>query len=256
MSTSSGPDMPRRVRIAGHEIVVTDDKPTFWAKAEAGDWESETLDAIAGLCRPGVAFLDIGAWVGPTTLFAAACGAAVTAVEADPRALELLRANVAANPGLSSRIAILAGAAAPQAGTIRIAAPRKPGDSMTSVLVSGSSHVFDVPALTPADLLAAVPQDRTGLVVKIDIEGAEYGLLPALGPVLPGDTEALLVAFHPSLLAQAGRQPDEIAAATDACFAALAPYRPEIVEARAADEKSVQKARNVNVTIRFSRTRA
>jgi FkbM family methyltransferase len=251
MSTLPGSQTPRRVRIAGHEIIVTDDKPTFWDKAEAGAWESETLAAIAGLCRPGVAFLDIGAWVGPTVLYAAACGATVTAVEADPRALELLRGNVEANPGLSARITILPGAASSRPGSIRIAAPRKPGDSMTSVLVTDSPHVFEVPALLPADLLAAVTPDRSGLVVKIDIEGAEYDLVPALVRALPEDTRALLVAFHPGLLAKAGQSLAEIAAATDACFEALAGYAPEIVDGGDDGQVPAETARKRNVTVRF-----
>lgn len=250
MTTSTRPDPPRSVRIAGRDFVVADDKPTFWAKAEAGEWEPETLEAIAGLCRPGVAFLDIGAWVGPTALFAAACGAAVTAVEADPRALELLRGNVAANPSLAPRIAILAGAAAPEAGTVRIGAPRKPGDSMTSVLVGGTPHVFDVPALPPSSLIGAVPPARTGLVVKIDIEGAEYGLIPALAPALPADTTALLVAFHPRLLARSGRSSAEIGRATGSCFTALAHFETRIVGSEATASPR-ELAESDNVTLLF-----
>jgi FkbM family methyltransferase len=245
-------DQPRRVRIAGHAFSVVDDKPTFWARAQAGAWEREALEAIAALCRPGVVFLDIGAWVGPTALFAAACGASVTAIEADPRALELLRDNVAANPGLMDRIAVLAGAAAPMAGTVRIAAPRKPGDSMTSVLVAGTPHVFDVQALTPADIVGSLPEDRTGLVVKIDIEGGEYALLPALAAMLPEDTEALLVAFHPRLLAGSGRSASDVEAATRACFEALAAFEVRAI-GTAGRADPLAAAQKDNVTLRFSR---
>jgi FkbM family methyltransferase len=245
--------LPRRVTLGGRDIFVADDKPTFWARAQAGEWESATLAAIAAACRPGAAFLDIGAWVGPTALYAAACGAAVTAVEADPRALDLLRANVAANPALSTRIAILAGAAAAHPGVVRIAAPRKPGDSMTSVLVSGSAHVFEVPALTPAELLAALPAQRESLAVKIDVEGSEYALLPALGPALPRDAHIVLAAFHPRLMAGAGRTAPEIAAATRACFDALAGFRPEIVDAPPGAGGALQAAQRDNCTIKFTR---
>ena len=255
MPATTGSVTPRRVRMAGQSFLVADDKPTFWDKAEAGEWESETLEAIAALCRPGIAFLDIGAWVGPTTLFAAACGAQVTAVEADPRAIELLRGNVAANPALAGRISVLAGAASAVAGSVRIAAPRKPGDSMTSVLVSGTPHVFEVPALTPADLLAGLPARRTGLVVKIDIEGAEYGLVPALGPALPDDTAAVLLAFHPRLMTGAGRSGDEIATATQACFSALAGFEPRAVDTPG-DADPRQLAESGNVTVLFQRRRA
>ena len=44
-------------------------------------------------------FIDVGAWIGPMTLVAAACGARVVAYEPDPTAADELAANVALNPG-------------------------------------------------------------------------------------------------------------------------------------------------------------
>jgi hypothetical protein len=43
----SAAPQPRSVRLAGVDLWVADDKPTFWARAEAGDWEPETLAALA-----------------------------------------------------------------------------------------------------------------------------------------------------------------------------------------------------------------
>ena len=62
---------------------------------------------------------------------------------------------------------------------------------------------------------------RSGsLVVKIDIEGGEYDLLPPLAAALPrGRTRALIVAFHPGLLRDAGRSDAAVRDATRLCFA-------------------------------------
>jgi predicted nicotinamide N-methyase len=97
-------------------IQVDDDQPTFWDRVEAGAWEPGTLLALQPLLGPGVLFLDIGAWVGPLSLFAAGMGARVIAVEADPRAEVQLRRNLAANPDFAHRVTVMARAAAPIPG--------------------------------------------------------------------------------------------------------------------------------------------
>jgi FkbM family methyltransferase len=243
----------RSVALRGHRLAIVDDKPTFWAKAEAGDWEPETLAALERIAGPGVLVLDIGAWVGPTTLFSAALGADVLAVEADPAAFALLAANVAANPQLSARISLLRAAAGPKPGTMALGAPRKLGDSMSSVLMAGTgAAAFETEVVTPAALASRLPA-AAPLAVKIDIEGGEYALLPAFSPVAERCTQGLLVAFHPRLLAAAGRPAEAIRAATEQCFAALSAFRPEIVESGESGSDVLETAIRRNVTLLFRR---
>jgi FkbM family methyltransferase len=200
---------PRQVKLGGRPILVRDRQSTFWDRVEAGAWEPGTLRTIEGLVEADATFLDIGAWVGPTSLFAAACGAGrVVALEPDPAALDQLRANLAENPDLASRIEVVPRALHPVAGSVALGVRRKPGDSMSSVLLAGGGGAgFEAPALTPDELARMLPSGRR-LVVKMDVEGAEYALLPALGPVLDR-ASALLVSFHPTVLAEA--EPDSAA---------------------------------------------
>ncbi len=221
---------PRQVKLDGRPILVRDRQSTFWDRVEAGAWEPGTLRAIEGLVGPDAVFLDIGAWVGPTSLFAAACGARrVMALEPDPAALDQLRANLAANPGLASRIEVAPRALHPVPGSVALGVRRKPGDSMSSVLLAGSGADFEAPALTPDELARTLPAGR--LVVKMDVEGAEYGLLPALGPVLDR-ASALLVSFHPTVLAEAEPDPSARIRALRAALGALRGFRARPVGAR------------------------
>ena len=231
-SEQGSADGMRETSLRGRQLRVCDDKPTFWDRAAAGLWEPELLSAFERLVRPGDVVLDIGAWVGPTSLFAALLGARVVSVEADPRAAALLRANVAANPGLAGHIRILERAAAAREGHVSLAAPRKPGDSMSSVLLGGRPDGWSVPTVTPDGLMAeAMTAEAGALLVKVDIEGGEYDLLPALVPALPhGRVRALIAAFHPGLLRGSGRSPDEVEAATAACFAALTGWSATVLE--------------------------
>ena len=208
----------RRVRLGQHDIVAADDQPTFWDRVEAGRWEPGTLAALTPLLGPGVAFLDIGAWVGPLSLLAAARGARVVAIEADPAAQDQFRRNLAANPDLGRRIELVEAAISPDEGEVRLGARRKRGDSMSSVLLADGPGAWTAPAVTPAILAARVGQaDR--LVIKIDIEGAEYALLPHLGPLLDRPEVAILLSLHPVILAQAG-----VADLDAALRSALAPF--------------------------------
>jgi FkbM family methyltransferase len=242
---------PRMVTLRRHRFTIVDDKPTFWAKAASGAWEPETLTALEGMAKPGVAFLDIGAWVGPTTLYAAALGARVLAVEADPAAFAQLSANVAANPQFGAQISLLHAAAGPRPGTMHLGAPRKLGDSMSSVLIAGSGAAgFEAPVVTPAALLSRLPPGAA-LAVKIDIEGGEYDLLPALQPLAERCNQGLLVAFHPRLLAAAGRSEAAIRAATEECFQALSSFRPEILESGETGSDALRSACRGNVTVLF-----
>jgi FkbM family methyltransferase len=194
-------ESPRRVRIGMRTIHVADDQPTFWDRVEAGRWEPGTLASLDRLVDGATTFLDLGAWVGPTALYAAARARRVIAVEADPAALEQLKRNLAVNPALAQRIEVVAGAIDAREGPVTLGARRKAGDSMSSTLLADAEHTWSAAAITPRQLAERLRPDER-LVIKMDIEGAEYALLPHLGPLLER-AAAVLVAFHPAILSAA-----------------------------------------------------
>jgi FkbM family methyltransferase len=218
---------PRRVAIGSRTFFVADDQPTFWDRVEAGNWEPGTLRVLEDLLGPGALFVDIGAWVGALSLYAAALGAEVVAVEADPRALDQLGRNLAANPELADRVRVVPRALAAAGGAVRMGARRKPGDSMSSVLLADGGETWTSPGMTPADLASSLPQARVDLV-KIDIEGGEYAVLPALAPLLESGP-ALLLALHPDMLLAAGDQ--DSAATTRRALDAVAHWTCRRVDA-------------------------
>jgi FkbM family methyltransferase len=188
---------PREIKINGRTIRVDDDQPTFWTRVEQGRWERETLAFIDAWVDESTVFLDCGAWVGPTSLYAAFRAKRVVAVEADPEALAQLRRNIAANPELATKIEVVRRALAPNPGVVIMGARRKPGDSMSSVLLAGSVRSWNAQAIMPAELARILPDGP--LVVKIDLEGGEYGLLPHLAPILER-AAAVHLSLHPSFL--------------------------------------------------------
>ena len=194
---------PRQVRIGTRRICTDDEQPTFWDRVEAGEWEPGTLRVLDEWLGPGSLFVDVGSWVGALSLYAASLGAEVVALEADPKALEQLRRNLAVNPELSRRITVVPRALATSPGPVRMGARRKAGNSMSSVLLGqGSSTSWTTDAITADELAAEMREGRIDLL-KIDIEGGEYALLPTLQPLLH-QSSALLLALHPDLLAESG----------------------------------------------------
>lgn len=159
----------------------------FWAEFERGEWEPETLTTVRELVPERGVLIDIGAWIGPVTLYAAVeIGAAVVAYEPDPVAVTNLRANIVLN-AVDDLVVVVEAAVAPADGTVRLGARGRYGDSMSYVTREGIDvAAFDVGKLpiTGADL------------VKVDIEGGEPAILGVLGPRCAEHDVPLLVAWH------------------------------------------------------------
>jgi FkbM family methyltransferase len=68
----------------------------FW-KYTYSNWENETFDIFDKYLDPNKQFLDIGAWIGTTCLYASKKSSYVVCVEADPISVEKLKTNILLN---------------------------------------------------------------------------------------------------------------------------------------------------------------
>ena len=167
---------------------------TFWRKAAAGRWEPETFAVLASHLSPNVDYLDIGAWIGPTVLYGARKARRVVALEPDPVAFRALSWNIELN-GMEN-VSALPVALADTVGGTRMAGMRgERGDSTTSLLNPGGEAGSDVVTLDWATLQGQVDLSGVGLV-KIDVEGAEFDLVPHMAPWLKAQRPALLLSTH------------------------------------------------------------
>jgi FkbM family methyltransferase len=166
----------------------------FWGMFETGAWEAWTLDVLRERLGPGSHHLDIGAWVGVTVLFAAALGATVDGFEPDPVALQELKANLAANPDLAKLVTIHPIALAATTGKRHMGLNQNGGDGMSS-LARESIEGIDVQTEAVAEWLDRPAFTRAN-VVKIDIEGGEYELLPIMRDYLENSKPDLLLSLH------------------------------------------------------------
>ena len=181
----------------------------FWRRASAGAWEPETFAVLDAHLSDEADYLDIGAWIGPTVLYAAKKARHVWAFEPDATAFRHLAWNIELN-GLSN-VSALPVALSDRSGIARMASfGGEAGDSMTSLLNAEAAGGVDVVTLDWADFGRDADLSAVSLV-KMDVEGAEFGLLPALLPWLRAQRPALYLSTHAPYLA-AGERAERMAA--------------------------------------------
>ena len=156
-------------------------------------------------------FIDFGAYVGFTALYAAAAGAPVFAFEPNPANYALLTENVAANPALAPSVALFMHGVGARDEEVPLFA-KGAADSGASVFqdVERRTVLRGRPEAIVRIRAAGAVLRQCGLdgrtLLKIDIEGAEYAVLPAIGGLLAEQKPWLHISFHPFNLA-AGLEP-------------------------------------------------
>lgn len=139
-------------------------------------------------CFPPPLTSAAGAWYGPTALFGAQFATRVLALEPDPQAFEMLRANFMANPALQAKANVFWMCISAAKGTLPM---RGQGDSMSVVVGPGSPPnsknlpEWQVPCMPLPEVAAAEglkPGDIS--LIKMDMEGSEATVFPTLGPWL------------------------------------------------------------------------
>jgi FkbM family methyltransferase len=162
----------------------------FWDLYADGRWEPDTLAFMRAWLEPGDLFVDVGAWIGPCSIWAHSLGATVLAIEPDRVALDELCRRI---PWES----IYPGAIATRNGVRGLARNPKPGgaygDSMSRLGLDG----HPVPCSTLPGLLQ---HRKPPALVKIDVEGYETTLMRSLGPWLAERRIPLQVSCHGQLV--------------------------------------------------------
>jgi FkbM family methyltransferase len=170
----------------------------FWRKASAGAWEPETFAVLDAHLDRGHDYLDIGAWIGPTVLYGARKSRHVWCFEPDPTAFRALSWNIEMN-GLDN-VSAFAAALSDGVGIARMAGFRgERGDSTTSLLNPDGAAGTDVLTIGWNDFAGSVDLGGVSLV-KMDIEGAEFDVLPHMIPWLKAQRPALYLSTHAPFL--------------------------------------------------------
>ncbi len=176
----------------------------FWRRASAGNWEPETFAVLDRHLSANRDYVDIGAWIGPTVLYAARRARHVWCFEPDPVAYRHLVWNLELN--VIRNVTAFGVAISDRMGVAHMASfGGEAGDSMTSLLNSGGPG-HEVLTIGWGAFTQAVDLSEVSLV-KMDIEGGEFSVLPTMVPWLRAQRPALYLSTHAPFLAEAERRP-------------------------------------------------
>lgn len=169
------------------------------------EWEPASFAVIDQFLPDEGVFFDIGSFIGPLSLYAANRARQVVAAEPDPLALEELEANLALNPELQQKTLVIPKAITPTSGQFALHARVGYGYSSSSLMERAkdglASHLCE--GITLSSLYQTHAGQKPDLI-KIDIEGGEFSLLPAITDDLKAmGYPTLLISFHYNFLQEA-----------------------------------------------------
>ncbi len=178
--------------------VDADRNQPFWDAVQSGRWEPHTFQFFRTHIAPDVLVLDVGAWIGPTALFAAQLGAKCIAFEPDPKAFVELEENYRANSDATwiDRLSIVNAAVTVDGEPITLGSRAGGGDSMSSALFADQQTSWIAQSKRLQDILREHREPGQPLFIKIDIEGGEYSLLPAIKEILAEDGVRVHLSIH------------------------------------------------------------
>lgn len=177
----------------------------LWEQFGSG-WEQDTFDVFQRYIRADRPYVDVGAWVGPTIIYAAALGAPrIVSVEANPRTAEHLARTVGYNPSLKSNVEIVNRCIHNKTGTFSFG--NADGSDATSSASSLRGTGFQVDSIGLFDLLESTNTLNASLV-KIDVEGAEVFIGTDLARLSSQRGLAIHLSLHPPFWAQMGNSVD------------------------------------------------
>ncbi len=161
----------------------------FWAHWADGRWEPETHRIIQEHCHGGT-FVDIGAWVGPTSIWAAEAGyLRIVAVEPDPLAFAMLGSNTMDLPVEKYNVAV-----SDCDGWTII---ERRGDSMSRTGVEDADHPTTPARCHTLETFFRNMRIENVDLIKMDVEGAEARILPQAASFLAVIGAPLHLSTHP-----------------------------------------------------------
>lgn len=182
---------------------VVEGNESDWLIMQDGTWESETFQILNTFVRPNDTMLDMGAWIGPISLYCAGRVKKCYSFEPDPVAFKIFTRNISLNQHLVDKIQPMNMAITTDGQPVRLYSRHSHGDSGSSLLkrVKSVNDFVDVPSTTFQNFINTNNLTRIDFI-KMDVEGSEFSLLPQMAPYLASHKPTMLVSFHHHILCE------------------------------------------------------
>ena len=163
---------------------------------QSGQWEPHLFDIFDHYLRADRNYIDMGAFIGATVLYAANLAGHCYAAEPNPLSYGILLDNISLNHELGRKITTFKGCIWNVSGFCRIVARgKRPHTGATSIRHESGCASWEVAALTFADFSRRFAL-RDVNFIKMDIEGAESAVLPTMKDYLRSMRPTILVSVH------------------------------------------------------------
>lgn len=170
-------EIPRKIKINDKIIKVRYN--LFWQSVELGRWENDTFEIFDKYLKPEHIFVDIGAWNGITSLYAANIVNKCYSIEPDKVALNDFEDNLNLNPKLKEKINLYKYCLAKEEGKYNLYSGQH-GNSTSSLIKNDDrKNIMEVEGKTFIQFLEDNNLDKVNFI-KMDIEGAESFILPSM----------------------------------------------------------------------------
>lgn len=175
----------------------------IWCDLANNRWEPATFKIFDRFISPLHSYIDVGAWIGTTVLYAAQKARKTYAIEPDIVAFKELSDNVSLNLSLKPKIICLNIALSSKRGLSKLYYQGSAGDSMSSLLAreNASNKFVYIKSLTVAELAKKFTITDLNFI-KMDIEGGEYFLIPSMATFLEQNKPTLYLSLHPYFLTE------------------------------------------------------
>jgi len=212
----------------GRRWLVTGDRAEYWDRVGRGEWEPHTYGVFDRFLDPDHSYIDVGAYVGATVLYGAHLARHCYALEPNPVAFSILQQNVDLNPSLKNRIMLSRNCLSSTCGPVTLGNTTSldGGDSMSSMLFTGAPVIWEVPGVTLKRFILDNRIDDCSFI-KIDIEGGEFDVVPAIADYLAERRPTVFLSVHPGFVSR----PLEAVSALDGVLASYRHvYTPDLRE--------------------------
>jgi len=183
-----------KVKIGSVEFFVK--YRSWWKKVNSGKWEEHTFEVFDRYLDKKSSFIDIGAWIGPTTLYASHLSQFCFSIEPDPVSYKELEENVSLNPGIKNKIKLYNFCIGDKCSKVKFGNKYKFGNSSSSILFGGLKDSIYVNSVTLQKFIQTEKIDNCNFI-KMDIEGGEVIVLPAIKKYLEKNVPSLYISLHP-----------------------------------------------------------
>ncbi len=177
------------------EVVPGTQNDGFW---QNDGWENETYSVLGQYLRKDKVYIDVGAWIGPTVLYASQLSKKVYTFEPDPVTWDELSRNIALNGYTNvfpQNVAL-----SDKNETIQMGSDNRLGESVTRAGNFNNGTQFTINTISTDEFLLSLGNELDEVnFVKVDIEGGEINVCKS--SVLRSAKIPMLLSIHPPMIA-------------------------------------------------------